>query len=174
MKSHFCLEELTFEDFSKVQKNLGKPPIKKSIPDKNGRIIKTKRFFKILNEITYNSIEDILSETNSTGTFPKCIWIPGSIPIGRARNLTLNKRENYFRLLIEKESKYDNVIVEISTKKDYLGEWYSSSFEYKKEDSVWTLKYFMINSPNFHLYTFEGIERLNHNLTYMIVAAHIN
>jgi len=174
MKNYFCLEELTFEDFTKIQKNLGKPSIKKSILDKNGRIIKNKRFFKILNRTTSNSISDILSETNSTVAFPKCIWIPGTIPIGEARKRTLNEREDYFKILIEKESMYDKVIVEISTRKNYFGEWYSSSFEYEKENFVWTLKYFMINSPNFHLYTFEGIEGLNHSSTYMIVAAHID
>ena len=74
---------------------------------------------------------------------------------------------------MEKEEEYNRIIIEISTRKDYRGEWYTDTFDYKKKDNLWTLISFLINMPNFYLYTFEGIRRLNPSATYRIYGIYI-
>ncbi len=165
MNRHFTLEEIAFEEFNKLNERLGKPRIKLPYLKREGEMSKSKRFFKILNKINHNYFKEIFAIKSDDVGYLKCVWVPGSIPIGSARKLTLKYKEEYFKELMEKEKEYNRIIIEISTRKNYWGEWYSDTFDYKKEDNLWTLISFLINAPNFHYYTFEGIKRLNPSAT---------
>ena len=167
MNRNFVLEEIGFEDYNTLCSQFGITSDPSEYSLRNGEPTELKKYFEILDRVTYNGVNEILTDVSDDVQSARCVWFAdGDIPIGEARRLTSKSRRTYFSTLDEQE-KYRQLVIEISNRTLYKRRYYDR-FEFHKQDDVWLLKCFHIRRWNLGLYVFDSIPESTFNSVHAI------
>ncbi len=161
MHRHFKVSEIPIDEFNSHYLNykLGSPRTLDS--EYRNRKPKIRRFFRILNMVTYPCIETILDQLYDEQQKPDSVFYSGQMPISEAAIQTQKNYDDHRALLLEKEGDFNRLSVRLMrrrNKRSKHGRYKQDIFIFDKESELWVMRSFHIRDPNFGFYDFEGVE----------------
>ena len=162
MHRDFRLSEIPLEEFNShyLRYNLGSPRTLESTW--GNRKPKIRRFFGVLNSVTYPCVESVLDQLHDENQKPDAVFYTGQMPVSEAAIQTQGNYEDHRKLLLDKEGDYSRLSVRLMRRKrgksGRKGRYTHDIFMFDKENGLWVVRSFHIRDPNFGLYNFEGVE----------------
>ncbi|MBI4163942.1 MAG: hypothetical protein HY512_03700 [Candidatus Aenigmarchaeota archaeon] len=162
MRRHFKVSEISLEEFNShyLRYGLGSPRTLESTW--KNREPKIRRFFRVLNSVTYPCVESVLNQLTDGLQKPDAVFYTGQMPVSEAAIQTQGNYEEHRKLLLDKEEEYSRLSVRLMRKKrgkrGRKGRYIHDIFMLDKENGLWVVRSFHIRDPNFGYYNFEGVE----------------
>ena len=163
MKRHFTLEDISFDEYNAICRELGLPidhsPFSTNKKHMNGY---PKRYTKLKEKITYKGLSETIEgiEDEYTTTNRQRIHMVYTIPFllnfGATKKYLQEKPAAYFEKLREFEEAIRRMEFTLKKGKNQNA-FYSDSFTFTEEDNFWVLRKVVVHRPNYEFYTFEGL-----------------
>lgn len=144
MERAFALEQITLDEFNRINNKLGRPL---QAEDQN------KAYFKIRNEVSYTTLPELLMDLKDEYQKPRLVWFKDSgIKISEARKQMREGRDKYYQMLISQQIEYSHLVAELSSNPS--NHLLSDMLDFQKVNGHWLLTNFYIRHQNLGFYEF--------------------
>lgn len=164
MKRHFKLEEICFDEYNEICRELELPHDTSSYStNKRYWCGFPKRYAKLTERITYRRlagiIQDIDDEHLAKGEqrIRQIFTSPGLFRFSEGKRILKTEPAFYFEQLLKHEHIINELFISLAKKRNG-DSFYSDSFTYKKEDDLWVLRKVVVHKPNYEFYIFKGMK----------------
>jgi len=160
MQRQFRLEEISFENYNEISVKCDREPDPCKFSRKSGSkryCPVSKRYFRILNHVVYDDISSLLEGAKNDDRFLRLVWVPGDMPISKAKISTQLASEDYFSELVKRKWNSERVVIEYLKKIEDRSEheYFNDQFTFRMESGLLVLRYFHIRNANFEDYEFD-------------------